>query len=801
MSRTDGNTVHLSVRELVEFVLNSGDIDNRRTGPAVMDAMSMGAAVHRLIQKSQDDSYTPEVAFRIMMDLQGAMLEVSGRADGIIEGMGDDGRPHYTVDEIKGVYRDIQKMDQPVPVHLAQAICYAYILAVEKGLNTVGVRMTYVQLEEEDAGKKKQQAIPDIRYFHNEYSFEDVETRFFNYVQAYRKWALFVVRHRQERKESAEGFEFPYDYRPGQKTIVRQVFRSVEERKRLFVQAPTGIGKTLAMLYPSVRAVGMDMADKIFYLTAKTVTGAVAEEGMSLMYDRGLRFSFSKITAKDKLCPFEERSCNPDACPRAKGHFDRVNEAVYDCITHETAITREVIERYAEKHSVCPYEMNLDVTYYVDVIICDYNYAFAPHVMLQRYFASGASDDYIFLIDEAHNLVDRARDMFSATLVKEDILAAKHLFEGQKTILKWLDKINRSMLALKRECEDMTVFDDETFPNVLVYEAEHLYTSVQKYLDRHPNMPRNEELLNFYFNLNDFLTTYQVLDKGYVSYASFMDGGQFYVKLFCIDPSARLMQHLESIRSAVFFSATFLPIHYYKALLTGDVTEDAIYVDSPFNQDKRALLITRDVSSRYKRRNEHEYRKIADYILGMVRAEKGNYLAFFPSYKYLSDVMPFLSEEPGLTLVSQTRTMDEADRDSFLKLFGQERKDSLLGLCVMGGVFSEGIDLKNEALIGVAVVGTGLPQLCAERELIRHFFDARGENGFDFAYRFPGFNKVMQAAGRLIRTADDCGVVLLMDERFAYRETLSLFPKEWSNYRVVDRERADEVLRLFWKLL
>ncbi|MBR3036560.1 MAG: ATP-dependent DNA helicase [Lachnospiraceae bacterium] len=800
MNIVDENTIHLSVRELVEFVLNAGDIDNRRTGPAVMDAMMMGANVHRLIQKMQDASYTAEVPFQITVDLQEAVLDISGRADGVITSYDEAEREVCTVDEIKGVYRDIQKMEEPVAVHLAQAVCYAYILSLQKNLNTVRVRMTYVQLEEEEIENKKKQALPDIRYFEFEYSFEEVETRFYGFVQAYRKWAAFILQHRRERKSSAEGFEFPYDYRPGQRKIVRQVYRSIEEEKRLFVQAPTGIGKTLAMLYPSVRAVGQDYAEKIFYLTAKTVTAGVAEEGMALMYRKGLSFSFAKVTAKDKLCPYEERSCNPDACVRAKGHFDRVNEAVYDCITHETAITREVIERYAKKHNVCPYEMNLDITYYVDVIICDYNYAFAPHVALQRYFSMGAADDYIFLIDEAHNLVDRARDMFSAMLIKEDVLAAKHLFEGQKTIQKWLEKINKTLLSLKRECEDITVFDDETFPKVLVYEVEHLYESIQKYLDRHPNMPRNEELLNFYFNISDFLSVYASLDPGYVTYASFMDGGQFYVKLFCIDPSTCLMQRLENIRSTVFFSATFLPIYYYKSLLTGDISEDAIYVDSPFDQDRRALLISRDVSSRYTRRTAAEYQKIADYILEMVRAQQGNYLAFFPSYKYLNDVLPFLQEEPGLQILSQTRVMDENDRDAFLREFERERSGPLLGLCVMGGVFSEGIDLKNEALIGVAVIGTGLPQICPERELIRNFFQARGENGFDFAYRFPGFNKVMQAAGRLIRTAEDAGVVLLLDERFTYRETMALFPKEWDNYRVVDRGSVSEIMRIFWKL-
>ncbi|MBR0087878.1 MAG: ATP-dependent DNA helicase [Lachnospiraceae bacterium] len=810
MKITDEKTVRLSVRELVEFVLKRGDIDNRRTGPAIQDAMLTGGLAHRTFQASAGADYAQEVPLgcvRIFED--DIRLDIDGRADGIItDSDGENTVPGtICIDEIKGVFRNIMSMEEADPVHLAQAEMYAYMLAADRLLPEVHVRITYIQL---DLDEKTQQPIvlmDQIRHFVYHYSFSEIEEKYLFYTGLYEKWARFIVEHREARRESADGFPFPYEFRPGQKKIISQVYKSIEGKKRLFVQAPTGIGKTLAMLFPSVRAVGAGFADKIFYLTGKTVTSNAAEEGMKIMGSRGLGFSYVKITAKEKMCPLEKMQCDPVHCERAKGHLDRVNEAVYDLITHEGYASSEIIASYAMKHQVCPYEMSLDVSYYMDVIIGDYNYAFSPHVMLQRYFASGEKRDYIFLIDEAHNLPDRARDMYSAELVKEDVLQAKKLFEGQKRILKLLDKVNKQLLALKRECREVTVFSKEDFPNVLLFDLLSLREAIARYMDRHPEIPGHEQMLDFYFEIADFLSVSDHLEnKGYMAYASFKDNGSFFIRLFCIDPSERLRKHLDNVVSTVFFSATFLPINYYKDLLTGDREDMAMYVDSPFDPAKRKLLIARDVSSVYRRRNAEEYRKIADYLQTMVRGSRGNYLAFFPSHKFMEDVKEALDEmclqqaEP-FDMIMQKRVMKEDERQAFLKEFEQERDRSLLALSVMGGLFSEGIDLKNDLLIGVAVVGTGLPQVCTERDLIRQYYNEHEVNGFDYAYRYPGFNKVMQAAGRLIRTADDVGVILLLDERFAYRESLRLFPKEWADFQVTDSESAAAQIERFWRYI
>ena len=815
MGKSDDAMIRLSVRDLVEFVCRSGDIDTRRTGPAIQEAMLVGAAAHRRIQSAESERYQAEQSLKIEVEIREegteepeAVLLIEGRADGVITPE-DPEEPPVIVDEIKGVYRDIFAMEGPEPVHLAQAEVYAYIIAKEQELESVGVRMSYVQLELQEDGKKQTLVTDRMRYFRFRYSFEEIRERFESYINSYRKWVLFTVRHKKARDASAKGFPFPYEYRPGQKKIVRQVYHTIADGTRLFVQAPTGIGKTLAMLYPSVQAVGQGEADRIFYLSAKTVAAGVAEEGMTLMAERGLRFSFVRITAKDKVCVLPERHCDPVHCPRAKGHFDRVNEAVYDLVTHEQMVTREIIEAYAEKHQVCPYEFSLDVSYYTDVVICDYNYAFAPHSKLQRYFSGGSNLPYILLLDEAHNLVDRGRDMFSAAVVKEDILAAKKLFTGQKTITKWLDRANKQMLELKRECSSVTVFPDDSFPNALLYTLENLREQLSRFMDRHPNLAESQEITDFYFEISDFLDTSACSDEGYVNYASFDDQGHFFIRLYCINPAVRLKETLDAVKASVFFSATFLPINYYKELLTGEREDPAMYVDSPFDPQKRKLLLCGDVSSRYTRRSASEYRKIAAYLLTLSRSRRGNYLAFFPSHQFLQDVAgelrAMLSEQaeeglPVVELISQKRVMSEQDRADFLAEFSDTlRPRSLLGLSVMGGVFSEGIDLVHEQLIGVAVIGTGLPQVCVERDLIRNYYDEHGENGFDYAYRFPGFNKVMQAAGRLIRTVQDEGIILLLDERFRYRENLALFPREWADFRYTDSSSAGREIRTFWE--
>jgi len=775
--------VRISVRNLVEFVLRSGDIDNRHSGAAQKDAMAAGGRIHRKIQKRMGAGYRAEVPLKhtVKDEEQEIDLLVEGRADGIFEDGGIT-----VIDEIKGMYMDIERLEEPIMIHLAQAMCYGYFYCCDKDLDGIRLQITYCNLETEE-----------IKRFHRDKSKEELETWFMGVVHEYFKWARYSYHHELLRNESIGKLEFPYPYREGQRDLVVSVYKTIARGKRLFIQAPTGIGKTLSTVFPAVKAIGVGKGDKLFYLTAKTITRTVAEEALRILREKGLIFSSVTITAKEKLCPLDKMECNPDACPYAKGHYDRVNEAVFDILHLEQEMTRETILRYAEKYQVCPFEFCLDISSWTDGIICDYNYVFDPNVRLKRYFAEGAKGEYLFLVDEAHNLVSRARKMYSAEIRKEDVLEVKRLIKGKSPRLeKRLETCNKVLLAMKRECGDWQVLEDVT---ALAAEVMAVFSEMETFMEDFPEFEGRDVVLDFYFCLRDFLYAYEELDDHYRIYAENIGTSSFQVRLFCVNPARLLSQCMSQGNSTILFSATLLPIKYYKTLLSGNEEDYAVYANSPFAEKNRLLMVATDVSSRYTRRNENEFRKVAGYIRAVTRGKVGNYMIFFPSYQYMYEIEQIFEEEPlEADLLIQGQGMGEAERMEFLEEFEKEREHSLAAFCVMGGVFSEGIDLKEERLIGVIVVGTGLPMVCVEQEVLRGYFDETEERGFDFSYQYPGMNKVLQAAGRVIRTPEDRGVILLLDDRFLKREYLDLFPREWEHFHMVNRNNVAQCLEDFW---
>lgn len=569
-------------------------------------------------------------------------------------------------------------------------------------------------------------------------------------------------------------------------------------------------------MFPAVKAIGENKADKVFYFTAKTITRTVAENAFAILRDNGLRFKSIILTAKEKICFQDELSCNPDECPYAKGHLDRINDALYDLLTHEENFSREMIEKYAIKHTVCPFEMSLDMSLFSDGIICDYNYLFDPHVYLKRFFSEGNKAHYLFLIDEAHNLVERGRDMYSAVLVKEDFLALKKTVKVYDSKMeKRLEKCNHEMLIMKRECEGVRVLDDIS---LFIRTLERLYTTMEDYLENHDESPVREEVLDFYFKVSHFLFIYENMDQKYVTYSSLQADGGFALTLFCVDPSTNLRTCMDKGVSTTLFSATLLPIQYYKKLLGGTEEDYEVYANSTFDCNKRKLLIAKDVTSRYTNRGKEEYLKIVSYIYQLATSRKGNYMVFFPSHTFLQNVYDLFEEQYGrdekVECIRQQDHMSEEQRETFLGHFSGneslsfediikmdvdvEDTKSLIGFCVMGGIFSEGIDLKREGLIGAIIVGTGIPLVCTERELMKDYFDREDGNGYEYAYTYPGMNKVLQAAGRVIRTSEDIGVVALLDWRFLQPSYTRLFPKEWNDYEVVFQDNVEDSLKQFW---
>ena len=910
-----------SVRSLVEFILRSGDIDNRKAA-APENAMQEGGRIHRMLQRRMGADYHAEVTLKYSYHTPKYDILVEGRADGIIDGQlakriikevpvcfeeregkrekagrrdkieraaevikvkgeaakgdietvietetvsGNDvtggtgaeiSQDQYpdrigdtvVIDEIKGTYADVSRMKAPVMVHLAQAKCYAYIYAKQNSLPFIRVRMTYCNIETEE-----------LQYFFRDYRLQDLEKWFEGLMKSYQKWAHYAVEWKEKRQQSIRQIDFPFPYREGQKELITYVYQTLYHKRKLFIEAPTGVGKTLSTVFPSVKAVGEGMAEKLFYLTAKTITRTVAEEAFSILRERGLLFKTVILTARDKICFLEEAECNPVACPYAKGHFDRINDAVYDMLTHEVSFTRELIEAYAQKHRVCPFEMCLDMSLFADGVICDYNYVFDPHVYLKRFFAEGAGREYIFLVDEAHNLVDRGREMYSAELRKEDFLELKKEVRiYDKKMGSLLERCNRQLLTYKKECETYKVLESID-PFILA--VNKLAAQMERFLEDHDDSPVRKAVLEFYFEISHFLLIYDKLDDKYVMYDEMQDDGSFLLKLFCVDPSGNLEECMMRARSSILFSATFLPIQYYKSLLGGEKDDYEVYAASVFSPKKRGLFIGSDITSKYTRRGPGEYFRAASYIKEITAQKKGNYLIFFPSHAFLKQVYEvyleaFYEEEREICILQETR-MGEKEREDFLRKFsrleessGEENfteenlaeeilteeilteknliieeelmgedliraaepvklediqnqsadSRSLLGFCVLGGIFSEGIDLKQDRLIGAVIVGTGLPQVCNEREIIRRYFDKQSENGFDYAYQYPGMNKVLQAAGRVIRTVDDIGIVALLDERFLQRSYQRMFPREWKDYQVTTCNHAAFHVGEFWKL-
>ncbi|MBR2188508.1 MAG: ATP-dependent DNA helicase [Eubacterium sp.] len=813
---SEKKTVRISVRNLVEFLLRSGDITGGTGRLADREAMLAGSRIHRKLQGRRGAAYRAEVSLKEVVDFGSFDLVVEGRADGI-------DTEASVIEEIKGIYQDVSELESPVPVHLAQAKCYACIYARKEKLETVRIRMTYCNLETEE-----------VRSFTSAHTAAELSEWFDALCRDYRRWAAFLAEWTGRRNESILQLAFPFPYRAGQRDMVAASYRTILQGRQLFVQAPTGVGKTISAVFPAVRALGEGRGEKLFYLTAKTIARTVAEEAFSILREKGLCCKTLTLTAKEKICPEEKPVCDPAFCPRAKGHYDRINDALYDLLTSDREYTRNEIQAWGSTRSVCPYELQLDLADFADAVICDYNYAFDPAARLSRYFGEASRrQTCLLLIDEAHNLVDRAREMFSAALEKEAFLRLRRLIRdrkqsrGFKALDRSLARCNQILLTYRKEsAEDPDAIDSygsrcsrRKEIQALIPPLMTLAGVLEGILKERPgegagveSESLREELLNFYFEVSTFLGAWQTLDDHFMIYTETRQGS-FLLKLFCVDPSRCLQEVLDRSAGTVFFSATMLPMQYYESLLTTEKDNYRIMIPSPFDPSRRHLAVGTDVSTRYTQRGELLYQKLAAYIYTVTKEKQGNYMVYFPSYRMMEDVLEAYRQQFEQEMPETSRTqpageeqelfvqqpgMSEADRDDFLKTFRRPGKQTRIGFCVMGGIFAEGIDLAGDQLIGALVVGTGLPQVSGERELLKRFYDEKGMSGFDYAYRFPGLNKVLQAAGRVIRTAEDVGVMVLLDERFKSPAYYRYFPREWSDIHHTSLDRISGEIRAFW---
>ena len=775
------NEIRISIRSLVEFVLRSGDLDSRFVGT---NRILEGTRSHQKIQKSSGSTYSPEVSLSLTVEIQGFLITLEGRADGIIS---DDGG--IVIDEIKSTTRPLEHIDEAYnPMHWAQVKCYAHIYSVQNKLENISVQLTYFQLDTEETKRIRKS-----------FNAIELEAFFYELVEEYVAWASLTKAWAVQRNSSIKEMSFPFSsYRKGQRELAVAVYKTITHEKKIFVQAPTGIGKTISTLFPAVKAMGEGHVSKIFYLTAKTITRQAAEEAFEKMRNQGLLFKTVTLTAKDKVCFNKGSGCNPELCEYARGHFDRVNEALIDVLKNQNNLTRDIIEAYAMKHRVCPFEYSLDLALWVDCIICDYNYVFDPRVYLKRFFLNNKGD-YAFLIDEAHNLVDRAREMFSAELFKTSFLELKKTMKTRDSKLaKILNKINSNMVDLRKQCgvQGFTVMSGE---------LKELYKLLRSFSEESENwLSKNqgsevfEKLLELYFSSMAFIKISEFFDDRYVTLIETRQN-EVKVKLFCLDPSYLLSEAIKRGKTAVFFSATLTPLSYFKDILGGDEQDYCIKLPSPFVKENLLLLIADYISTRYINRDS-SYNSIAAIIKSSVTVKPGNYLVFFPSYKYMNEVYTrFIEQYPGISTLIQQNSMSEEEREAFLANFKSHTSQILIGFGVLGGIFLEGIDLKGNRLIGAIIVGVGLPQISTEQDIIMNYFKQKNGTGYEYAYKFPGMNKVLQASGRVIRSEHDRGIVVLIDERFSQQNYRSLFPEHWDHYQTVKKlSDVESSLKKFW---
>ncbi len=774
--------ISVSVRNLVEYSFRGGDLS--------FDTFSQINPVdaiyaHQKIQKSRPAEYTAEVQVKREFETETHILEVTGRMDGIFRYP-----DRIVIEEIKTTTRELEYFEGfKNPVHWAQLKVYCYICLTQEALNEISGQLTYYQL---DSGKQKE--------IINLFNREELDDFFCKLASHYLKRITDLEKWWATRNSSIKALEFPFEnYRPGQREMAVEVYRTIHQKREVLIQAATGIGKTMSTLFPAIKAMAEGLSSKVFYLTARTTGKDSACAAINEMREKGLRIKTLVITAKDKICFKPESACSPDECEYAKGYFDRVDEAE-ERFFEEDSFTGDVIAWIAEEHKVCPFEFSLGLSLMADVIICDYNYVFDPRVYLRRFFLE-EENDFILLVDEAHNLVDRSREMFSAEIFKQRFLDTRKELNREElpAIYKKIGGINSALNKLKKRCDEKgeNLIVEPDAPASIAPSIRGFIKECEEWFALNVDSPSKEAILDLYFEARTFARIIEEYDDTYRTIYE-ITGKDFRVKLFCIDPSKRLERTFSKNRAAVFFSATMSPPGYFKRLFGCAVNTKNLEIASPFPPENLCLVIYSGISTLFKNRESTKVNAAA-LINPVIDIRKGNYLIFFPSYAYMQMIISLLdAKEKGFEVIIQNQDMTGEERDDYLNRFSVTNGNTLVGFAVMGGVFGEGIDLAGDRLSGAVIYGVGLPGISPERDIIRDYFNATDQAGFEYAYLYPGINRVLQAAGRVIRSETDRGVVILVDDRYRGTRYKTLFPVNWKPVTVKTKEELEKVLGKFW---
>jgi len=770
----------ISVGDMVSFLYASGDLSSETFQNV---SLLEGTRAHQYVQNQYNSNDQAEVPINLRYSDDSHDLIISGRMDGLL--LIDS---YTTIQEIKSSRKNI--FDETFQVnleHLSQLKMYAYMYMRNEDLKEIDGRVTYIQLS-------------DYQQRHFEYIFrlEELESFFLDSITQYLVWLDILFEHDQLKMVSLSEMVFPFDtYRRGQREMMSAVYQTMMDQDILYAIAPTGIGKTMATLFASLKAL-KNNNQKIFYLTAKTVGKQIALDSMDMLHEGTLETKTLEITSKDSICFLEKRECDPEKCIYAKGFFDRLQTATKDIFQNEKLMKRSVVEHYAEKHKVCPFEFSLFISYFVDVIICDYNYVFDPRTHLIRYFDEQNYEPLI-LIDEAHNLISRSRDMYSATLVKSDFIKLRRLGSKLKpTIRTGVKHVLDIFDSFESDLIDQPFISSKSLNDAFLEAIKYLMKKIENALKENPKYPKKSDVLDSYFSILSFSRIYEYYNDSYLTNIEMLDGEDISVTIQCLDASKFLLDTLKNKTfGSVFFSATLYPIEYYQELLTQNEGE-TLKIQSPFDHQRLKMIMMDSISTRYQDRTS-SIQGVVDTIVSIVDSKKGNYIVFFPSYQYLNQVLDQLPQDINADILIQKRDMVHMLRDLMIEKFKTTIERSQLAFFVMGGMFAEGIDYVGDMLNGVIVVGVGLPMINETNNQLKTYYQEHFNKGFDYAYQYPGMNKVIQAVGRVIRSTSDYGVAILIDDRFTQASYRKLFPPEWKHYDVArNQKQLNQLLSDFW---
>ena len=759
-----GNDVYLSprlkpvaVRALAEFAAKCGSLDRRFTpGPSAQE----GVAGHQEVALRRPAHYQKEIS----LTTQYEGLLIRGRADGY------DSETHC-LEEIKTFYGEFEKLpDNHRQLHWAQAKLYGWMFCTQHQYPEINLALVYFNLGDQ------QEYRVEAHYTHQE--LVDYSTTL---AEIYWQWQQQINARQQQLTLWIDQLSFPHgSFRSAQRQMAESVYKAAATGRVLLAEAPTGTGKTLASLFPAIKAFNKTPADKIFYLTAKTTGKQLALENLQLIAtdSEATPLRVLELTAQEKICLEPDKRCAGDSCPFARNFYDKLflaRQAAYAT----PLLTKQSLTQLAHVHEICPYYLGMEMSRWVDIVVADFNYYFDTSALLQGLTKEFDWHPYL-LVDECHNLVDRARQMYSATLGRSDLLAAKRL--APKTLQKSLERINRlwreTIKSLAFVDDQLTLLDRS--PEKLDLALTGFTNDYIEFLQQHPDHPvQHTSVQEFFFNAVNYLEKLELIDDDYCIDMQQPKPKQEVLTLRNLIPARLLASRLAYAHSACFFSATLRPAYFYQQLL--GLPDDTVFlqVPSPFEAHQLQVRIAQHISTRYRDRSA-AIGPICETIAQQLHETKGNYLAFFSSYEFLQQVEQELQQQLShvdVTLITQSRRMSEQDREAFIDRFSREQ--NLLGLAVLGGAFSEGVDLPGDALKGVFIATLGLPQINPVTEHLRERMQQVFQQGYNFAYLYPGIQKVVQAAGRVIRTQDDTGYLWLLDDRFAQQDVRQLLPAWW----------------------